>query len=270
MKALAAARRYQSEQGLYTVNAAKRTSRCYANGPQSPCIAHQPRWVARMYVHLMIAAAVLRPYMTDADRAVLLPWFRVAYRDFVNPETQRDQHGIYDFGNMGMAQLAYAALTNDAGLARRELNRRRREFSKRINAQGYIDENSYRGVRAFWYHTYGLDAALSYGLLARAWGSEFLRDGRLGPKLQAAVQKTALGVQDYAAFRAVGNRGGAYSTDPADQRAFVHQYALNLYEIAAREYGVRLPRSARHEELKRYENFTKISGFMAACFYSSR
>lgn len=270
MKRLAAARRYQSEPGLYTISQAKRTPPCYKGGPNSACIRHQPRMVARMYANLMIATAVLRPYMTKEDRALLTPWFKVAYRNFVEPEVRRDQAGIYDFANMGMARLAFAAITGDEGLARRELRQRKRDLSRRISKQGYIDENSYRGVRALWYHTYGLDPALTYGLLARAWGEEFLRKGQLGAKLQAAVKMTALGIQNYPAFRAVGNRGGAYSTDPADSRAFVHQFALNLYTIARAEYGIRLSRSPKHDQLKRHERFTKTSGFLATCFYSSR
>lgn len=270
MKRLAVAKRYQSEPGLYTIRQAQNTPPCYSGGPNSQCLRHQPRMVARMYANLMIATAVLRPYLTAEDRAVLTPWFKVAYRDFVDPEAKREQGGIYDFANMGMARLAFAAITGDKNLARRELNQRKRDFVRRISNDGYIDENSYRGVRAFWYHTYGLDPALTYGLLARAWGVEFLRDRRLGAKLQAAVQKTDLGIRNYEAFRSVGNRGSAYSNNPADTRDFVHQFALNMYTIARAEYGIHLPRSARHDRLKRLETFTKTSGFLAVCFYSSK
>lgn len=270
MKRLAVGRRYQSEAGLYTFRQAQNTQPCYSDGPHSQCLRHQPRMVARMYANLMIATAVLRPYLTQEDIVVLLPWFKAAYRDFVNPEAMRDQGGIYDFANMGMARLAFAAITDDGNLARRELNQRKRDFARRISRSGLINENSYRGVRAFWYHTYGLDPALTYGLLARAWGVEFLHDSRLGPKLKAAVQQTELGIRNYEAFRSAGNRGSAYSNDPADTRDFVHQFALNIYVIARAEYGIQLPRSARHDQLKRGESFTKSSGFMAICFYSSK
>lgn len=267
---LAQSGRYLNEPNLLSWEAAFRLPGCYSAGPSTPCPTHTPRFVTRMYANLMISAAVLGPYMEEADRAALRPWFRLAYNRFVEFDATKDPGGIYDFGNMGMARLAYAQITGDMALARQELAFRRGDFLKRLEPSGYIDENSFRGVRGFWYHTYGLDPALSYALLARAWGVDYLSDPALGPRLRAAVDKTELGIRDHAAFRASGNRGQAYSTDPADTRDFVHQLALNLYDIAAREYGVRLPPSPRHSELSRLERYTQISGFMADCYYSSR
>ncbi len=268
MKNLALGRRYQSEPRLLTVRQAK--SSCYGSGPNSRCPRHQPRMVARMYANLMISAAVLKPFMTKEDRDVLIPWFKAGYKNFVSPEAKSETGGIYDFGNMGAAILAYASLTNDKSLARRELSSRKRIFLKHIEKTGYIDENSFRGVRGFWYHTYGLDAALSYALIARAWGSDYFRDPKLGPRLFSAVKLTSLGITNHPQFRAVGNRGSSYSNDPNDARTHVHQMALNLYTIAAREYGVRLPPSGRHNQLKRYEAYPKMSGVWAPCYYSSR
>jgi hypothetical protein len=267
---LAQSGRYLDEPNLLSWQQARSLPACYEAGPSAPCPTHTPRFVTRMYANLMISAAVLDPYLTDADRAALRPWFDAAYRKFVRVDATGNQHGIYDFGNMGMARLAYAQITGDMGIARNELSFRRGDFLKRIEPSGYIDQNSFRGVRGFWYHTYGLDPALSYALLARAWGVDFFADPALGPRLRAAVAKTDLGVRDYAAFRAVGNRGDAYSTNPADTRDFVHQYALNLYMIADREFGIVLPRSPMHDRLARLESFTQISGFSAGCYYSSR
>ena len=156
------------------------------------------------------------------------------------------------------------------GAVGQPLNARRRDFLKYIEASGYIDQNSYRGVRGFWYHTYGLDPALSYALIAREWGVDYFRDPTLGPRLRAAIEKTALGITDYAAFRSVGNRGSDFSTDPNDAKAHVHQLALNLYPIAAREFGIQMPRDRRFEELSRLESYSQTSGMLAACYYSGR
>jgi hypothetical protein len=262
--------RYRSEPGLITRAQALREPGCYAAGPDAPCPSHTPRFVSRMYATLLISAAVLEPYLTEADRAVLLPWFGEGYERFVVPELEADQDGLYDFANMGLARLAYAALTDDTRLARREFSARRADILRHLEPSGYIDQNSFRGVRGFWYHTYGLDPILSYALVAREWGVDLFRDPEVGPRLAAAVDKTALGIRDLAAFRAPGNRGSAYSTDPADGRPFVHQFALNLYPIAAREFGVRLPRSPMHDRLARLESYSQISGLSERCYYSGR
>jgi hypothetical protein len=266
---IAAARLYLSEKGLVTRKEALKV-RCYANGPNSPCPSHTPRFVARMYSNLLISAAVLQSFMTEQDRKLILPWLKAGYRKFVLPEIKSGQDGIYDFANNGLAQLAYAALSGDKALARRELAARKRLFKTAIQSSGYIRNNSYRGVRALWYHTYGLDPALSYSLVAREWGQDFFKDSQLGPKLKAAVQKTALGLTDYAAFRSVGNRGGSFSTDRRDLKAHIHQQALNIPLIAKMEFGINLPSDSRYKSLRKHESYSQTSGLLAKCFYSSK
>jgi len=222
-----------------------------------------------MYANLFISAAVLQSFMTDDDREAILPWFKAAYKKFMLPATKNNTDGIYDFANLGFAQLAYAALTNNKGLARRELSTRRRDLTRTIQTSGYIRNNSYRGVRALWYHTYGLDPALSYALVAREWGEDFFNDPKLGPRFKAAIEKTALGVNDYTAFRSVGNQGSSYSINPDDEIAGIHQYALNLPLIAKREFGISLPLDNRYKHLRKYESYSSTSGMMASCYYSS-
>jgi len=261
--------RYLFEPGLVSQEQVLRSGRsCYARGPNARCDRLTPVFVARMHANLQIAAAVLGPYATDAHRAVLTPWFEAAQERFIAPQSQRDQAGLYDLANLGMGRLAWAAWTDDLRLARREISFRRQQILDHIEPSGYIDENSYRGVRGFWYHTYGLDPFLSFALLSRSWGVDLLADPAVNARFRAALEKTALGIRDHAAFRSVGNRGDSYSTDPRDTRDFMHQYALNLYQISEREFGLRLPRSARHDELRRDMQFTVTSGFLASCYYS--
>jgi hypothetical protein len=266
---IAAARLYLNEKGLKTKSQVKGV-RCYAKGPNSPCPSHTPRFVARMYSNLLISAAVLQSFMTEQDRKIIIPWLKAGYHKFVLPEVKSKQDGIYDFANNGLAQLAYAALIDDKALARRELSARKQLFKKAIQNSGYIRNNSYRGVRALWYHTYGLDPALSYALVAREWGQDFFKDSQLGPKFRAAIQKTALGVTNYAAFRSVGNRGDSFSTDKRDMIASVHQYALNLPLIAKKEFGISLPLDGRYRKLSRLESYSTTSGLLAKCYYSGK
>ena len=266
---MATAQLYLNEKGLMTWKQALDT-RCYEKGTDAPCPSHTPRFVTRMYANLFISAAVLQSFITDEDRKIILPWFKAGYKKFMLPATKNKTDGIYDFANLGLAQLAYAALTNNKGLARRELSTRRRDLTRTILSSGYIQNNSYRGVRALWYHTYGLDPALSYALVAREWGEDFFNDPKLGPRFKAAIKKTALGVNDYTAFRSVGNRGSSYSTNPDDEIASIHQYALNLPLIAKREFGISLPLDNRYKHLSKYESYSSTSGLMASCYYSQK
>lgn len=270
VKRLAANGRYMNEPEMLTMAQAKRSGLCYRNGPRTPCPQHLPRFVGRMYTNLLISMAVLDSRMTDADRDIIVPWLERGYNTFIAPELATDQNGIYDFANYGMARLALAAVTDNMALASREITARRRDFLAHIESSGYIDENSYRGERAFWYHTTGVDPALSYAIIAREWGVDFFRDPTLGPRLRAAVGKTVLGTRDYDAFRSVGNRGDAFTADPRDRIADVSQFALNLIPIAAREYGVQITPGARFRNLSSMESYTQTSGFSARCYYSGR
>jgi len=270
LKDMAEAGSYTNEPSLITHVQAAQMTECYANGPNSPCAQFTPTFVGRMYALLMISTAVLDVYVTDEDREVLLPWLDQAYRRFVAPMIEFDQVGIYDLVNMGMARLAYAAITDDMRLANRELRTRQADLKQLIEPSGYIDENSYRGVRGLWYHTYGLDVALSYALVAREWGYDYFADEVLRERFQAALDKTTLGINDLQAFRSVGNRGNSITTNPADARPHVMQLALNLYQVSEREFGVRLPRDRRYEYLAQFEQYPAISGMSASCYYSGR
>ena len=116
----------------------------------------------------------------------------------------------------------------------------------------------------------GLDPALSYALVAREWGQDFFKDAQLGPKLKAAVQKTALGVIDYTAFRSVGNRGNSFSTNEKDSKAHIHQYALNIPLISKKEFGFNLPLDSRYKKLRKLESYSQTSGLIAKCYYSGK
>ena len=140
---MATAQIYLNEKGLMTWKQALDT-RCYEKGTDAPCPSHTPRFVTRMYANLFISAAVLQSFMTDDDREAILPWFKAAYKKFMLPPLKNNNSdGIYDFANLGFAQLAYAALTNNKGLARRELSTRRRDLTRRIQTSGYIRNNSF-------------------------------------------------------------------------------------------------------------------------------
>ena len=63
---------------------------------------------------------------------------------------------FYQFANGGMTTLTYAAWIGNKKLAAKEINFRFKEISKLFFDDGYINNNSFRGSRAQWYHSLGV------------------------------------------------------------------------------------------------------------------
>ena len=170
--------------------------------------------------------------------------------------------------------LAYANWTGDAGLAESDMRKTGKIISKLIDRNGYINNNSWRGVRAYWYHTLGADNMLGYAVVAREHGVDLFQDRRVGPKLAALAEATLEGVVDYDKFVSKGNKGTGYSenysTDPRDARRHMHQMAVSLPDFVREEFGIEVPTIGKYDALVRGESVDRFIGFNAACFYESR
>ena len=75
--------------------------------------------------------------------------------------------GFYAMGNGGIPNLVYANWANDKKFAAKEFNFRFKNIEKVFYKDGYINNNSFRGYRGLWYHSYGLNSALGYIYLAK-------------------------------------------------------------------------------------------------------
>ena len=74
--------------------------------------------------------------------------------------------------NGGLSTLVYASWTNNKKLAAKEINHTFNEIDRLFYKDGYINDNSFRGGRGQWYHSYGVDIALGYVYIAKLWGAE--------------------------------------------------------------------------------------------------
>ena len=95
------------------------------------------------------------------------------YKKFLKPfEFKKQDAEIYQMANGGASTLVYASWTNNKKLAAKEINFRFKEFDKLIYDDGYINNNSFRGYRGQWYHSYGLNITLGYVYVAELWGAK--------------------------------------------------------------------------------------------------
>lgn len=248
-------------------------SRCYAKGDvKAKCPYHIPQHTSFTFTAMLYSAIVLEEYVTDKDRDVLDPYFDSAYENFIKPLAAKSlkAQSFYEFGDGGLGVLAYARYTNDKSLATREIKARRKALIKVINDEGYIDNNSYRGVRAYWYHTLGANSVYGYALVAREHGVDFFTDPVLGPKLKALAEKTVEGTVDYKKFVSKGTRGSNHSKNPKDARPHMHQMAVSLPIILKQEFDINIPLSDAYIRKGWGETIDRFIGFNSDCYYHSK
>ncbi len=246
---------------------------CWKDGSgSSKCPFHTSQHAGFTFIALLYSAIILDEYITRDDRSTLNKYFEVAYEQFIEPMAfagKGPNRGFYEFGDYGLGVLAYANYTKDKFLAFTEIMFRKARLESLITNEGYIDNNSYRGVRSYWYHTLGVDSALGYALIARKHGIDFFRDPTLGNKLCRLAEKTLEGAVDYQKFMSKGFRGYNYSTNNNDERSHMHQLAVGLPLIIRKEYGISVPVSHRYTKLSRSETVDRFIGFNSDCYYES-
>lgn len=247
---------------------------CWKGGDKNaPCAFHTSQHAGFTFIAMLYSAVILEEYISPEERIVLDRYFEKTYGLFIKPMAYKGKgpnKGFYEFADYGLGVLAYANYTNNHELAYREIIYRKAQLDWLITQDGYIDNNSYRGVRSYWYHTLGVESALGYALVAREHGVDFFKDPVLGHKLCLLAEKTVEGAADYDKFMSKGYRGFNYSTDTKDKREHMHQLAVGLPLMIRKEFGITVPVSARYKKLSREETIDRLIGFNSDCYYSSQ
>lgn len=254
-------------------SSAKRVE-CWEGGRSDrPCPLHVVQHTGYTGIAMLYSAIVLEEYVNADQRRVLDAYFDKIYKKFISPlaANHARNDGLYEFGDYGLGVLAYARWKRDARLVKSELRKRRSSFIKKIDAQGMLKENSYRGYRGYWYHTLGAESAFGYALVARSFGTNFFKDAKLGPRLQNLAIQTVNGGRAYSDFRARALQKSPKNAikDPKAEIPHMHQFAVGLPTIINQEYGYGVKTASAYKSKGRIETISKIIGFNADCYYSS-
>ena len=209
--------------------------------------------------------------MTKAEIAVIDKYVDGMWKRFMKPTLfQKQDSGFYQFANGGMTTLTYAAWTGNKKLAAKEINFRFKEISKLFFDDGYINNNSFRGTRAQWYHSLGVQSALGYVDIAKLWGAEV--PPKLQKKLTASAELVNLAIVDWDKFRSrkwqakVRNAAGKELA-----RKFTHQHAFGIAVMMKEVTGVEFDPTRsddRHTSMRMFhvrEGIDGITGFNALC-----
>ena len=235
---------------IYAMKKKGTFDRCYKGkgNTKAVCHWHTAQEASRFAGQITIAALKVRPFMDKASSGIIGNYLKSLYEKFSQPWQdnhgkrwkKQSQVGFYQMGYGSFSVLAYAAYTQDKQLAHKTFEETYNYIDKRLLEDGFIVNNSFRGVRGFWYHTLGLNNILGFVALAGEWNYPLNDDFRL--RISKAVDQMGLGARDIDAYHAqwidkfntktyrlkFGGRDiyvGNSSLDEKDARYHIHQQA---------------------------------------------
>ena len=163
-------------QDIRDMKAAGKTTKCYKGkgNEKATCHWHTAQEAARFSGQVAITANLVRPYMNYKHLTFTENYLNALYKDYIAPwyessgSGDTDGDGFYQMGHGAVSLLAYAQWKNDKELATYAFESTF-DYIDSIVFDGYIDNNSFRGVRGYWYHSVALNNMLGMVALAEEW-----------------------------------------------------------------------------------------------------
>ena len=242
--------------------------KCWKNGNvNAPCWYHEYEFAKGVFGNYMITAIWLKSELDEKEFTIVNSYIKKMYKKFLKPkEFEPSDRGFYQMANAGISTLVYASWTDDKKLAAKEINFRFKEIDSLFYDDGYINNNSFRGVRAQWYHSYGLNPALAYVYIADLWGAKV--PDVIIKKLTNASLVVNLAIKDYETFRArefTGEYNENISEDPKHARKHTHQDSMGIDKLMKLVTGVTLENDPIYLEKRNITEIDDTIGFNPHC-----
>ena len=225
-----------------SIEGLKSKPKCWANNdPNSPCWYHEYEFARGVFSNYMIGALWLKSELTKDEFKIVNKYIKKMYKKFLKPvEFKKQDAGIYQMANGGASTLVYASWTNNKKLAAKEINFRFKEFDKLIYDDGYINNNSFRGYRGQWYHSYGLNITLGYVYVAELWGAKIPE--KLQQKIINSAKVSNLAITDWKKFKSREFKGKNRNkiSDPSNAIKHTHQMAIAIDKLMEVVTGIKL------------------------------
>jgi hypothetical protein len=225
-----------------SIEGLKSKPKCWANNdPNSPCWYHEYEFARGVFSNYMIGALWLKSELTKDEFKIVNKYIKKMYKKFLKPvEFKKQDAGIYQMANGGASTLVYASWTNNKKLAAKEINFRFKEFDKLIYDDGYINNNSFRGYRGQWYHSYGLNITLGYIYVAKLWGAKIPE--KLQKKIINSAKVANLAIMDWKKFKSREFKGKNRNkiSDPSNAIKHTHQMAIAIDKLMEIVTGIKL------------------------------
>lgn len=153
-------------------------TKCYKGkgNEKAVCHWHTAQEAARYAGQFTLNANLVKPYMNYKELTIVENYVNAMYKDYIKPWWDHsgaggniNDPGFYQMGHGAISMLAYAHWKNDKKIAKKTFKSVFKQIDKKIWDQGFIDNNSFRGVRGYWYHGSALNNMLAMVALAEEW-----------------------------------------------------------------------------------------------------
>ena len=249
-------------------NELKNKPKCWKNSDvNAPCWYHEYQFARDVFGNYMIIALLLKSELNEKEFKIVNSYIKKMYKKFLKPKQfKATERGFYQMANGGIPTLVYSSWVNDKKLAAKEINFRFTEIDKLFYEDGYINNNSFRGVRAQWYHSYGLNSALAFVYISKLWGASI--PDEIIKKLTNASNLVNLAIKDYDTFRSrpfTGKYNANKTEDPAHARKHTHQDALGIDILMKIVANVNLENDPVYLEKRAKRGIDDTIGFNPHC-----
>ena len=245
----------------------KEKPRCWKDGnPEAPCWYHAYEFARDAFANYMIIATYLKEHLSKEELKIVNKYIKKMHKKFIKPEEfANKKRGFYAMGNGGIPNLVYASWTNNKKLAAKEINFRLKYIDKVFYDDGYINNNSFRGYRGLWYHSYGLNSALGYIYLAHLWGAKIPK--KIIKKVTKAAEVLNLGITDYEKYASRKFDGDQNNNQykKKNARMHTHQDALAIDTLMEMITGIKLETDPTYLRKRPKSGIDDLIGFNANC-----
>jgi hypothetical protein len=247
--------------------------RCWVNNdPDSPCWYHEFEFAGQTFGNFMIAAIYLKSEFNEKELKEMNRYIEKMYKKFLKPiQFRKNGKGFYAMANGGLSTLVYASWTNDKKLAAKEINHTFNEIDRLFYKDGYINDNSFRGGRGQWYHSYGVNIALGYVYIAKLWGAEVPE--KVQSKLVNSAKVVNLAITNHDKFAERKNPNGLARnriTSKENTQLHTHQMAIAIDTLMEIVVGIELEHDPKYLQLRKFhtpDGTDDLIGFNPNCIH---
>ena len=211
---------------------------CYGGAKakgDKPCISHRPH-EAQIYGATYIQQAYLmKDQFTKEQFQIIDKYIDTLYKKYIKPwatkelTTKKSARGFIQMADGTISVLSYLAWKGKPEEAAKWIKKGIGKANKVIYKDGYIHNNSFRGVRDVWYHSQGVNNLLGLYAIAELWGyNKFPK--KLKKKIDKTVDVLNLGLTDIKTYRKRKDPSGLknFTKNQAHATYHVHQMAISL------------------------------------------
>ena len=208
---------------------------CYGGGKakgESKCISHKAL-EAQIYGATYIQQAYLmKDQFTKEQFKIVDKYIDTLYKKYIEPwvlSSQSEPVGFIQMADGTISVLSYLAWKDKPEEVTKWIKKGIKKANKVIYKDGYINNNSFRGVRDVWYHSQAVNNLLGIYAIAELWGYK-----NFPKKLKQRIDKTVdvlnLGLTDIKTYRKRKDptKKKNFTKNQAQAQYHVHQMAISL------------------------------------------